>query len=91
MFGLKSGKSANINLPCLSRFGGITDGVRDRDMLAVEDVADDDGVSCGLHSFSSVFRFFLLDPSINTADNARLGAIVDFEEDFSKVQSRNIE
>ena len=86
MFGLKSGKSSKISLPCLSLFG-ITDDVFEA--LVVDLPAD--GVSFGLLSLTTTFRFFFGDPSLDIEDEARLGAIVDFNGDFGKTQSKTLE
>ena len=84
---MKSGKSGNISFRCLSRFG-ITGDVFD---MFVEDVADD-GLSFGLLSLSlfSVFRFLFGDASLDTSDNARLGAIVNLSGSKRSTNTGNV-
>lgn len=76
MLGLKSGKSANNNFPCLSRSGTE---------LLLEDV--EFCSSCSRVSFAllllAVFRLLFGVPFVNTEDDARFDAIVNSSGDPS--------
>ena len=89
MFGLKSGKSAKISLPCLSRFGFSTDIVFAELVNGLANAAN--GGPLVLLSLTPVLHFFLEDPSFDANDDVLLGAIVNLSGDLRRKRSRNVE
>lgn len=89
MFGLKSGKSAKISLPCLSRFG-LRFSADDVFAELVEGFPDFKSVPLVLLPLTLVFRFFFGDPSFDADDDTRLGAIVNLNGALRRKRSRNV-